>query len=344
MGQMSTGDLYSPDEIAEAAGVHVADVVSALDGARGLVSYETAVGVGRLLASRKRARPVLSLPCAETGGGAQRVLQVAASSTIHGVALAVFLFVAALGSSSSATTLGTDEPVPDTVHLVFLATPGPGGGGGGGGLHERLPAPRALREGTEREGSPVPPRRPPLPVAAAPKPPEPLPPPITSEPLPLVFAPVVSVAADKSDRIGVLQQVRAEADSHGPGSSGGAGTGAGTGLGEGEGSGIGPGSGGGIGGGAFRGGSGIEAPRVVREVRADYTENARRRGISGDVILEIVVQRDGSVGEVTIKRGLEAGLDSRAVEAVHQWRFQPARLQGAPVDVIVEVAVEFRIR
>ena len=60
--------------------------------------------------------------------------------------------------------------------------------------------------------------------------------------------------------------------------------------------------------------------------------------------MEIVIRRDGSVGDVTILRGLGAGLDQRAVNAVKQWRFSPARRKGEPVDVIVEVAVEFTLR
>jgi TonB family protein len=79
-------------------------------------------------------------------------------------------------------------------------------------------------------------------------------------------------------------------------------------------------------------------------VKPDYTEEARRRSVEGEVVLEIVVRSDGTVGNVRVMRGLGAGLDQRAVEAVRQWRFSPARRQGTPVDVMVEVAVEFRIR
>ena len=102
--------------------------------------------------------------------------------------------------------------------------------------------------------------------------------------------------------------------------------------------------GGGTGGGPYRPGSGITAPAILREVKPDYTEDARRRGLSGDVVLEIVVKSDGRVGAVRVMQGLGAGLDQRAVEAVRQWRFSPARRLGTPVDVLVEVAVEFRLR
>jgi TonB family protein len=157
-------------------------------------------------------------------------------------------------------------------------------------------------------------------------------------------APIITAPADPRTRIGVLEQTTAEADSHGPGKGGGAGTGSGTGLGSGDGSGVGPGSGGGTGGGPYRPGSGIEPPRLLREVKADYTEDARQRSISGEVVMEIVVRRDGSVGDVRILRGLGGGLNDRAVQAVRQWRFAPATRLGSPVDVIVEVGVEFRLR
>jgi periplasmic protein TonB len=133
-------------------------------------------------------------------------------------------------------------------------------------------------------------------------------------------------------------------DSHGAGTGGGSGTGQGTGIGEGDGSGLGKGSGGGTGGGPYRPGSGISAPAIIREVKPDYTEEGRRRAIEGDVVLEIVVRADGSVGNVKLLQGLGAGLDQRAMEAVREWKFSPARRYGTPVDVIVEVAMEFKLR
>jgi protein TonB len=79
-------------------------------------------------------------------------------------------------------------------------------------------------------------------------------------------------------------------------------------------------------------------------VKADYTDDARRRGIEGEVVLEIVVRRDGSVGDVRLLDGLPNGLSDRAIAAVRQWRWSPARRLGQAVDVIVEVSVEFKLR
>ena len=122
------------------------------------------------------------------------------------------------------------------------------------------------------------------------------------------------------------------------------GSGNGLGLGEGTGGGIGAGSGGGTGGGPYRPGTGITPPQLLREVRANYTDEARRQAIEGDVVLEIVITRLGGVGQVRVLRSLAGGLEQKAIEAVRQWKFSPATRSGAPVDVSVEVSVGFKLR
>lgn len=344
-------DVFSAREIARAAGVHPGRV-------RGLIAGgQVAVVNGRYLTCVEAVRAVRLLrhgtdrsalfapppPVERSPAGA-----LAASGALHAVLLAALVLL---------TTLGSATPSADTsnpVRLVFLALPGPGGGGGGGGLRQPAPAARAELKGRDPVPSPVairtvrrpdPAPRPapvaPRPVAVAhPDPPRAAPPPE----VPPVEAPVASAPADAADTVGIVSDQSAADGSHGRGDGGGAGSGAGAGLGEGTGAGIGPGSGGGTGGGPYRPGTGITPPAVQREVKPDYTEEARRRGLAGDVVLEIVVRSDGSVGDVRLLQGLGGGLDQRAVDAVRQWRFSPARRYGVPVDVLVEIAVEFKLR
>jgi protein TonB len=352
MRSASAHDLYSPREIAQAAGVPETDVRAALGHARELVPHAEAVRLGRMLVQRAAGGPRRTAPGSlfslfSDPAPARRPAGVplALSSTLHAGLIAVAVFIATFNLAPRAASLRPDDRPADLMRLVFVATPGPGGGGGGGGLLQKAPPPRALREGHSKISSPIPERREPKPLRPVPAPREPIPAPLLkAEPLPAVIAPIVTAPADTRNRAGMLQQTTVENDSHGPGTGGGAGTGTGTGLGPGDSSGIGPGSGGGTGGGPYRPGSGIEPPRLLREVKADYTEDARQRGVSGDVVLEIVVRRDGSVGDVKVLQGLAGGLNDRAVQAVRQWRFSPAHRQGAPVDVIVEVAVEFKLR
>lgn len=364
MSQPLFEEVFTADEVARAAGVTTPEVHAAIASGEiqpipgtSYLAAPDAVRVGTRLRAAAVARSTSAphLFAATTGRSAAERrpgLPAFASSAFHAALIAV-----ALWFSAGTDTAAVDETPPAPARLVFIMSPGPGGGGGGGGLRNPLPAPRAQRRGPPRPRVSVPvvtpkpvvttrrevetPKVPTPVVTLAPRPIErPL------DPLPsrVLVAPVVAAAADPRDREGVIDKAREAAASQDSGAGGGAGIGQGTGNGEGLGAGLGDGIGGGTGGGPYRPGSGIAAPRLLREVKAEYTDEARRRGMTGDVVLEIVVRRDGSVGDVKVLQGLGAGLDQRAIAAVRQWRFDPARLRGAPVDVIVEVAVEFTVR
>jgi TonB family protein len=337
MGTYAPAGVFSLDEVARAALVTQAQVRE-LAGSEGPFAAADAVRLGRTLVTSRRAetlthrQPLFANTVLPHAVLDTRNAPLALSATLHVALLTTIVF--ALGFHSSAAMHGAEgNGLPP--HLIFLVTPGPGGGGGGGGQMQKTPAGKAELKGHNAIASPVPPP-PPSPVAREvhPEPPAPA----------AVVAPIATAPNDDRDRAGVLDQVQAREDSSGSGRGGGAGVGTSGGLGEGDGAGVGPGTGGGFGGGAYRPGSGITPPRVVREVKADYTEEARRRGLTGEVVMEIVVRRDGSVGNVHMLQGLGFGLDERAVAAVRQWRFAPAERQGVPVDVIVEVGVEFRLR
>jgi len=357
-------EVFTEREIARAAGVSERVVRARIAAARlqpiagtpRFFSSTDALHLTRALRPKDIAAPQPATPIfsALPGGSAHRRRTPAlVSLSVHSLLLALILLWTA-GPTETVTTVEAIDP----PRMVFLVTPGPGGGGGGGGMRAPLPAPRIERRGPPRPRVSVPLVKPEPVVTTARKveePPKPTPAVAPIEPKPVerppdplpsrvLVAPVVETAANARDREGVIEHPRGDANSQGSGIGGGAGSGQGTGNGEGLGAGIGDGSGGGTGGGPYRPGSGIEPPRLLREVKAEYTEEARRRAISGDVELEIVVRRDGSVGDVSVLKGLGAGLEQRAIAAVRQWRFAPARRRGEPVDVIVEVAVEFTLR
>ncbi len=349
-------DVYSADEIARAAGVHRQDVQALADAGliRPLTTGQFYAWPDAVAAVRTLSAPGEALFRPAVGVRRQAGMPIAMTATLHAAMLGVFVLMTSLGVAARTTRVPDDRR---DLHMVFLVSPGPGGGGGGGGLKQPAPPPPAQIKGVERMRSPVAVHHPPAQVVAERRVPPPRieppkvvkpvdpPPMVRTDPIPAVFAPVVPAAPNPRERAGIPWKTSPDgADSHGPGSGGGTGTGQGGGLGEGNGSGIGPGSGGGTGGGPYRPGTGISAPSILREVRPDYTEDGRRRAIEGDVVLEIVVRADGSVGSVTLLQGLGAGLNERAIDAVRQWRFNPAKRYGTPVDVIVEVAVEFKLR
>ena len=358
-------DVYTARDIAAAAGVSEARVQALV--ARGeirSIAAQLPIGGGHpdlteFVAQAEAVRAVRALATGTTVGvpdamglghelfssaaqkGRATTVPLIVSTSLHAVAVATILFIASLGFAvaDERTESIKDEP----IRLVFLATPGPGGGGGGGGLKFKTPPPKAQRKGIEKISSPIPARTLPPPMRPTPQPPEP-PKPLEAKQLPPVMAPIVAKQAEPQEREGVLAKAPEVPPSQGSGAGGGVGSGRGTGIGEGDGAGIGDGSGGGTGGGPFRPGSGVEPPRLLREVKADYTDEARRANITGEVELEIVVRSNGTVGDVKVLRGLLGGLNDRAVQAVRQWRFSPGRMKGVAVDVVVQVGVEFRLR
>src|ERR1051326_2316753 len=131
--------------------------------------------------------------------------------------------------------------------------------------------------------------------------------------------------------------------SNGTGSGGGIGTGSGGGVGSVWAPGVGPGWGGGIGGGAYRVGGGVSAPRATFSPDPEYSEEARKAKYQGTVVLWVVVGPDGRPHDIRVQRTLGMGLDEKAIEAVRQWKFEPAKKDGNPVAVQINVEVNFRL-
>lgn len=52
----------------------------------------------------------------------------------------------------------------------------------------------------------------------------------------------------------------------------------------------------------------------------------------------------GQARAITVVRGLDAGLDLKAIEAVEKWHFQPGTKDGEPVPVRAQIEINFRIK
>jgi len=85
-------------------------------------------------------------------------------------------------------------------------------------------------------------------------------------------------------------------------------------------------------------------PKVVKDTPPLYTESAFHRGIEGRVVLTVIIRKDGSIGPIRLSQRLEDGLDRAAIAAVKLWQFEPARLDGEPINVLADVEVDFTIQ
>lgn len=88
---------------------------------------------------------------------------------------------------------------------------------------------------------------------------------------------------------------------------------------------------------------GIELPVPLQTPSPRYPDSARIARLQGAVVLEATIAADGSVGNVTVERGVTPLLDLAAVEAVSRWRYRPARVDGSTVAVILRVTITFRL-
>ena len=86
----------------------------------------------------------------------------------------------------------------------------------------------------------------------------------------------------------------------------------------------------------------LETSRLIHKVSPVYPETARRAHVSGDVILEAVIDEEGNVSAVKVLSGHVLLVDA-AVQAVKQWKYSPTILTGEPVPIIATVTVMFRL-
>jgi periplasmic protein TonB len=265
-------------------------------------------------------------------------LQVLASAVAHAIGGCLVLAIALItGAPSSPARPGTVVVPPsiDISRIVFIAREQPisgGGGGGGGGNQQSGPIRRA--HGIGRDAITL---RIAKPIATDEK--------EMDTPLPALLLNAKPLASGSFEQTGLPDGGVPAGISTGPGRGGGVGDGVGIGIGPGRGPGMGDGSDGGIGGGVYRPGGSVTSPRVITQVKPTYTADAMDHRISGTVVLEAVITTDGRPTKIRVIRSLDpGGLDRQAALAASQWRFEPGRLNGTPVDVLVTIWLDFTIR
>jgi len=259
------------------------------------------------------------------------------SAIVHAVILGAVLGGTLLGHKvvtqiQQHETVTLIAPSPDSYALPVAKKVV--SGGGGGGEHDVLEAPKGRLPKTAMQQITPPSiilRNPHPKLAVAPT---------------VVVPPQVHLADNHMPTLGIptaAAPLPSAPPSNGTGSGAGIGSGSGGGVGVGHGAGVGAGSGGGIGGGVFKVGGGISAPQPVSTPDPEYTEQARVAKTQGTCILWLIVDDQGRPRDIRVVRGLGMGLDAKAIEAVKQWKFQPAMKDGRPVNVQISVEVGFKL-
>ena len=87
----------------------------------------------------------------------------------------------------------------------------------------------------------------------------------------------------------------------------------------------------------------MTVPQVIFDPEPSFSDEARKAKAQGVVMLLLVVGKDGLPHDIRVGQSLGMGLDEKAIDAVHRWRFRPATLNGQPVATEIAVQVDFRL-
>ena len=82
---------------------------------------------------------------------------------------------------------------------------------------------------------------------------------------------------------------------------------------------------------------------ILGKPRPDYSAEARRLGIEGEVVLEALFRASGEIRVLRVVAGLGHGLDENAVKAAGGIRFRPATVNGMAVDTVATVRITFQL-
>lgn len=85
-----------------------------------------------------------------------------------------------------------------------------------------------------------------------------------------------------------------------------------------------------------------EKPVVIKGVAPVYPPVALKAGIEGTIHLKVLVGKDGMVEQAVVIKGKDI-FQKAALQAVHQYRFKPARQNDRPVKVYLVMPIRFRI-
>lgn len=84
-------------------------------------------------------------------------------------------------------------------------------------------------------------------------------------------------------------------------------------------------------------------PEPIQQVPPTYPPILREAGIEGQVLLDLIVESDGSVGEIRVANSDHHEFEPAAITAVRQWRFKPATRNGEPMRATMRLPVVFRL-
>ena len=82
---------------------------------------------------------------------------------------------------------------------------------------------------------------------------------------------------------------------------------------------------------------------MLAKPEPQYTEAARREGVTGVIVLRAVFAGDGTVRHILVLQGLPNGLTAQALKAARRIKFVPATIEGRPVSMFIQLEYNFNL-
>ena len=87
----------------------------------------------------------------------------------------------------------------------------------------------------------------------------------------------------------------------------------------------------------------VRGGRLIKRVNPEYPPAARSARVEGTVELYAVIGTDGALHGLEVISGVDNAIDSSALEAVRQWRYEPYMCNGVPVEAESQVQVNYSL-
>lgn len=83
--------------------------------------------------------------------------------------------------------------------------------------------------------------------------------------------------------------------------------------------------------------------QILKKPNPGYTREGRRHLTKGLVVLRMILAADETIKHIEVVKGLPDGLTEKSMEAAQKIKFKPAKKDGQPVSVWVEVEYRFDV-
>ena len=90
-------------------------------------------------------------------------------------------------------------------------------------------------------------------------------------------------------------------------------------------------------------GGAVQMVRLIHQTKPVYPAELQQLGVEGTVVMSAIVSKDGTVLHPTVRNTVDPRLAAAAIEAVKQWVYQPALLNGEPVEILTTITLEFQL-